>query len=114
MTAKLSREKGKRFERFLAYKLSEYGYDTRRTAQYCGNTGEAADIIGLPHIHVEAKHVEQARFYEFMEQAVNDSGKSGRIPTVFYKKNNHEILVINRLDDWMQLYGEYVKNKGEE
>ena len=119
MTAK-SKEKGARFERLLVHLLSEYGYEVRRTAQYCGNTGDAADVEGLPYIHIEAKHQEQARFYDFMEQAVNDSQKSGRIPTVFYKKNNHEILVIQRFDDWMKLYQVYEsfcrnmgKDKGE-
>ena len=44
---------------------------------------------------------------------MNDSQKSGRIPTVFYKKNNHEILVIQRFDDWMKLYQGFEKSKGE-
>lgn len=113
MTAKLSKEKGARFERLIVHLLSELGYEVRRTAQYCGNTGDAADVEGLPDIHIECKHVEQARFYDFMEQAVRDSQKSGRIPTVFYRKNNHEILVINRFDDWMKLYQGYEKGKGE-
>ena len=29
-----SKEKGKRFERALALKFRQYGYDARRTAQY--------------------------------------------------------------------------------
>lgn len=113
MTAKLSREKGARFERLLAHKLCDYGYDVRRTQQYCGNTGDAADIVGLPHIHAEAKHVEQARFYDFIEQAVRDSEKNGRIPTVFYRKNNHDILVVQRFEDWMKIYQAFEKSKGE-
>ena len=51
-----SKDKGKRFERQLASRFREYGYDAKRTAQYCGNTGDAADVIGLPGIHIEAKH----------------------------------------------------------
>ena len=43
-----SRRKGVRFERELASALRAEGYDTRRTAQYCGNTGDASDVIGLP------------------------------------------------------------------
>lgn len=31
-----SREKGKRFERTLASKLRDYGYNCRRGQQYCG------------------------------------------------------------------------------
>lgn len=102
-----SKQKGARFERQLASKFREYGYSARRTAQYCGNTGDAADVIGLPGIHVEAKHQETMRLYEWMEQAARDSAKSGLLPAVFHKKNNAEILVTMRLSDWMQVYCEW-------
>ena len=62
-----SRRKGVRFERELASVLRAEGYDTRRTAQYCGNTGDASDVIGLPGIHIEAKHCEQMRHDEGVE-----------------------------------------------
>ena len=38
------------------------GYDCRRTAQYCGNTGDASDVVGLPGIHQEVKRVERLDF----------------------------------------------------
>ena len=98
-----SKQKGKRFELALASKFREYGYQARRTAQYCGSSGDAADVVGLPGIHVEAKHQEQMRLYEWMEQAVRDH-RPGTLPVVFHKKNNCEILVTMRLDDWMALY----------
>lgn len=66
---KMQRDKGKRFERLLASRFREYGLDARRTAQYCGNTGDASDVIGLQGIHVEAKHVERMQIYEWMAQA---------------------------------------------
>lgn len=97
-----SREKGKRFERELAAKLREYGYEARRSQQYSGKTEEASDVIGLPGIHIEAKHQEAMRLYEWMEQAVRDA-KTG-LPAVFHKKNRADILVTMRLDDWMKLY----------
>lgn len=106
---KASRDKGARFERSLASKFREYGYDARRTAQYCGKTGDASDVIGLPGIHVEAKHVEQMRLYEWMAQAKRDAEAGGKnaLPAVFHKKNNAEILVTMTLDDWMNLYREF-------
>lgn len=106
---KASRDKGARFERSLASKFREYGYDARRTAQYCGKTGDASDVIGLPGIHVEAKHVEQMRLYEWMAQARRDAQAGGKnaLPAVFHKKNNAEILVTMTLDDWMNLYREF-------
>lgn len=104
-----SKQKGARFERLLASKFREYGFDARRTAQYCGNTGDAADVIGLPGIHVEAKHAEAMRLYEWMAQAKRDAAAGGgnALPVVFHKKNNANILATMEFDSWMQLYGEW-------
>ena len=105
-----SKQKGARFERLLASKFREYGYsDSRRTAQYCGNTGDASDVVGLPGIHVEAKHQEKMHLYDWMDQAKRDAeaGGEGRIPVVFHKKNHADILVTMRFDDFMEIYKEY-------
>jgi len=108
-----SKQKGARFERLLAKIFREYGYsESRRTAQYCGNTGEAADVIGLPGIHVEAKHQEKMQLYDWMDQAKRDAA-GGKLPAVFHKKNNHEILVTMPLDSWMELYREWQAGKQE-
>ena len=106
---KASREKGKRFERSLASRLREHGYDARRTAQYCGSTGDASDVVGLPGIHIEAKHQERMQLYEWMAQAKRDAEAGGKpaLPAVFHKKNNAEILVTMTLDDWINLYREW-------
>ena len=53
------REKGERGERLLARALREEGYDCRRTSQYCGQSGDASDVVGLPGIHIECKFVER-------------------------------------------------------
>lgn len=101
---KMSRDKGKRYERELANVFKRYGYDARRTSQYCGNTGDASDVVGLPGIHVEAKHQEQIKIYDWMNQALHDSSKSTNKPTVFFRKNNKETLVCMYLKDWIELY----------
>lgn len=105
-----SKQKGARFERLLASKFREYGYsDARRTAQYCGNTGDASDVVGLPYIHVEAKHQEKMELYKWMSQAIRDAeaGGGNKLPAVFHKKNNADILVTMRLEDWFDLYREW-------
>lgn len=103
-----SKQKGARFERELAAVFRSYGFDdSRRTAQYCGNTGDASDVIGLPGIHIECKHQEAMRLYEWMEQAKNDAkatGEANILPAVFHKKNRADVLVTMTLEDWMQLY----------
>ena len=115
-----SKQKGARFERTLAAKFREYGYEARRTAQYCGNTGDASDVVGLPGIHAEAKHCETMRLYDWMAQAKRDAeaGGKGNLPAVFHKKNNAAILVTMELEDWMNLYREWeagfdLKERGE-
>ena len=112
-----SKQKGARFERHLASKFREYGYESRRTAQYCGNTGDASDVVGLPGLHIEAKHQEAMRLYDWIGQAIRDSEANGKgnIPVVFHKKNNAEILVTLTLDGFMQIYREYEAglNEGE-
>lgn len=104
-----SKQKGARFERLLAGIFREYGYKARRTAQYCGNTGDASDVVGLPGIHVEAKHAEAMRLYDWVDQAKRDAAANGKgnLPAVFHKKNHAEILVTMPLDCWMKLYMEY-------
>jgi len=104
-----SKQKGARFERSLASKFRDYGYDARRTAQYCGNTGDASDVVGLPGLHIEAKHCEQMRLYEWMAQAKRDAEAAGKgsLPAVFHKKNNAAILVTMELEDFMNLYREW-------
>lgn len=109
-----SKQKGAHFERELAAYFKKQGFDARRTAQYCGNTGDASDVVGLPGIHVEAKHQEAMRLYEWMEQAKRDAraGGEGRKPAVFHKKNRAATLVTMELDDWMALYVAAMKGDG--
>lgn len=97
-----SKSKGARFERALASLLRFHGFDARRGQQFCGANGDA-DVIGLPGIHIEAKHQERMQLYDWMEQADRDA-KKGLLPAVFHKKNNHRILVTMYFEDWMYLY----------
>lgn len=103
-----SKQKGARFERTLAAMIRSEGYENaRRTAQYCGNTGDASDVVGLPGIHIEAKHQEQFRIYDWIDQAKRDSKGSDNLPAVFFKKNNSEVLVCMTFEDWMKIFKEY-------
>lgn len=102
----MSREKGKRGERWLASYLKERGYDARRSAQFCGKTGDAADVVGLPGIHLECKWCEKVQIRLWYEQAVRDStaAEKGEIPVVVHKVSRQEPLVTMSLDDFMRLY----------
>ena len=107
MSGKFSRDKGARFERELAKELQFYGYNTFRTAQYCGTTGYAPDVSGLPGIHIEAKAQERMQLYDWYAQSCRDASKTGEIPVVIHKKNYHKILVTMGLEDFMKLYREW-------
>ena len=100
-----SKQKGKKGELELSHKLSEYGYNCRRTNQYCGNTGDASDVVGLPNIHIECKRVERLNIYDAIAQAKHDT-KNDDIPAVFHRKNHCEWLVTLTLDDFMKIYKE--------
>lgn len=106
---KMSREKGKRGERYVASLFKEYGYDVHRSAQFCGKTGDAADVIGIPFIHAEVKFQEKMHLYDWIDQAKRDSEANGNgdLPTVFHKANYKDLLVTMRFEDWIQLYKEW-------
>lgn len=102
-----SKRKGKVGELEFCKKMKEYGYNVRRSAQYCGNAEEGqADVIGLDYIHCEIKRVENLNLYNAMEQSRRDR-KAGQFPAVFHRKNNKKWLVSMELDDWVKLYNEY-------
>ncbi len=103
-----SREKGKIGEREWVKVCRANGYSSvRRTSQYCGQTGDASDCVGLPGVHQEVKRVEHLNIHDAIAQAVRDSKDSGKIPMVAHRKNNTEWLVTMRAEDWFTLYREW-------
>lgn len=108
-----SKRKGKKGELYVVNRFKEEGYDCNRTAQFKGNTGRADDIEGIDYIHAEVKFVEKLNLMEAMNQAVRDSLASDRkaMPTVFHKKNYHELMVTMRFTDWIKLYNEYYSSR---
>lgn len=102
-----SKQKGARFERAVAAMFRDYGYNAFRTAQYEGKTGDCADVEGVPYIHIEAKHQEKMKLYDWIAQAVRDSQKKGKKPVVIHKANNKDVLVTMRFEDWIELYTEW-------
>ena len=104
-----SKRKGSAGERELAHVLSEYGYECRRTQQYCGNTGDASDVVGLDYIHIECKRVENLNINKAMAQARRDA-KNG-FPAVFHRRNRDTWKVTMDLEDWMEIYNEYYSGR---
>lgn len=101
-----SRAKGKRGELEWASFCRQNGYDCRRTAQYCGKTGDASDVVGLPGIHQEVKRVERLDLTAAMSQAQRDK-KPGELPIVAHRRNGEEWMVTMSAEDWFLLYREW-------
>lgn len=97
-----SKQKGKRGELELAHKLKEYGYDARRSVQYCGANGDA-DVVGLPGMHIECKRVERLNLYDAIEQAKSDA-REDETPIVCHRKDRSKWLVTMEFDSFMKMY----------
>ncbi|WP_198022571.1 hypothetical protein [Anaerovibrio sp. RM50] len=106
-----SRAKGIRGELAFCKLCKEHGFeDVRRSQQFCGNTGQAADVVGLPYLHVEVKNVEKLNVRESVRQAVRDAKAEGKgnMPFVAWKKNGQPWEMIMRADVFFELYEGYL------
>lgn len=107
---KASRDKGKRGERLWAAVCRDHGFiDARRAAQYSGMEGQAADVVGLPGIHIEVKFVEHLNLRDAMDQSLRDAAVAGRdeVAIVAHKKNRCGWMVTMNADDFFRLYQSY-------
>lgn len=102
---KAARNKGANAERELANLIRDnWGYPTRRGKVFNGES----DVVGLCGIHIECKRQERLNVWEAMKQAQNEANKrQDGLPTVFHRKDGTEWLVTMRLEDWMDLFGEW-------
>lgn len=102
-----SRQKGKRGELELASILRELGFqNVRRSQQYAGMHGDA-DLVGLEKIHVEVKRNEHLNVQDAVDQSVRDA-REGELPAVFHRKNDCPWLVTMKLEDWIEIYKEFI------
>lgn len=104
-----SKAKGNRFELQVAHLFKDWGYKAFRTAQYEGKSGNCADVEGVPGLHIEAKHCEKMKLYDWIAQADRDNkaSKHPKIPVVIHKANNKPVLVSMHFEDFIQLYREW-------
>lgn len=99
-----SKQKGARGERAIAEILREHGFtDARRTAQYCGNTGDASDVVGLDGFHVEVKHQERIEIDKWWKQTTHDAKESGTIPLLVFRKNRQDWRVCLDFETFLDI-----------
>jgi hypothetical protein len=101
---KLSRQKGKSFERLVATELRAiYGPGVRRTLMAQARSGtEAADLDGTPW-SVECKHNKSCTIQAAFRQATEAGLVNGRPPLVISRDNRSPILVTMSLTDFKAL-----------
>lgn len=96
-----SKQKGSRVERMLVIFLKECGIaSARRTEQYCGNTGDASDVVAdeLPSYHIECKGTKSqvlnySKLKAWLAQLKTDC-PSGKIPILFWKANGVDWVLL--------------------
>jgi Holliday junction resolvase len=98
-----SKKKGSRVELEMVHFLKENGIEARRTAQYCGNSGDASDIVvedkhPLANWHIEVKGTAKSAvvygmYVKWLKQASNDS--NGKPWVILHKANNRPIGAIS-------------------
>jgi Holliday junction resolvase len=95
----MQRRKGAHGERELAQAMLSLGLMCRRSVQYCGRPGNAADVVCefLP-MHLEVKRTEKLRLLDATVQAHADA--HGRPWSVAYRSNGRPWLMIMPLDQW--------------
>lgn len=98
-----SRQKGARFERQLAKKLREYGYEAERGCQHAGGKDSPDVKTSMTGIHIEAKAVEHLNIWNALEQSRRDAGED-EMAVVMFKRNHTNIYVAMELDEFMKLY----------
>lgn len=97
-----SREKGADYERHIANRLKEYGYDARRGQQYSGANGDA-DVVGVHGLHIECKADERLNIFKAMEQSRKDA-RDWEIPIVAHKKNYKPDLITLDFDNFFEIW----------
>lgn len=121
------KRKGDGYERELAKYLDEiiYGGEGRiQRAMLSGGGrnlggGGMADLVGTPHVWVEAKRTERFQPYDAMAQAEKgiENSKSKDIPVVMQRRSQMatgDSLCVMRLRDWEVMYRCFLWATGHE
>lgn len=109
---KSQREKGARAERQWRDVCRAQGFNAERGCQLYQRGSVIADVIGLPYLHQEIKHVERLNLRQALEQSARDSKDEGRgnMPMVASKKNFRPWIVSMYAEDWFRLYKAFLES----
>lgn len=99
-------QKGKSYERLVAKKVRDFGFDCRRGQQFSGGE-DSPDVVSedLNWLHFECKHSKVVKIYDWIEQATKDAGSS-KVPVVVFRRDRSDDMVSLRLMDFMGIIRE--------
>ena len=96
-----SRQKGKRYERYIRRIYSKLYPDCRRGYQSRAGDDEA-DVTGTGEYWIECKHYHKGGLtFRAMRQAMDACDMETQAPVVHVHEDNGEHLVVLRLEHWM-------------
>lgn len=107
-----ARAKGANFERYLGHYISDNTPLSARRglAQTRGGGAEVSDVE-VDYIHIEAKRQKRCSIKAAMDQAINDSTSSGKIPVVITKDDRKPIMCTMLMDDWLLFFNSYINQQ---
>ncbi|MBU6430450.1 MAG: hypothetical protein KGR26_15645 [Cyanobacteria bacterium REEB65] len=102
---KMSRQKGKAFERLVARKFRDiYGAGVKRTLLSQARDGEeASDVEGAGPFGIECKHHRRVNVQAAFKQAQAACKRTGKVPLVVSRDNNGPVLATLELDKLLWL-----------
>jgi hypothetical protein len=107
-----ARLKGAAFERQLAkYFTDNTPLEAKRGIGQTRNGGAEVSDVDMPIIHVEAKRHKRCNIKAALKQAIDDANVNGKIPVAITKDDREKILCTMLLDDWIEFFNAYLKNK---
>ena len=111
---KAEQRKGRAAELQLVKLLQDSGYKDVAPGPPM-SFGSTPDVVGLPAIHIEVKSVKNLDLPGALRQAAEDSSYfSDGLPTVFHKHRGAGWVVSMTLSDWLEIYGEFLRNKSRD
>lgn len=98
-----SRDKGASAEREVASIFREVGYqDAKRGQQFCGLEG-AADVVGVPGLHIEVKRRERLNIHDALTKCHGEA-LCGDMPIVIHRRNGEQWIASVSLADFLRLW----------
>lgn len=100
-----SKKKGNKGELEVVHLFEDFGFSAERTQQFCGNSGEAADIKvkELPGFHIESKRVEKFNLYAAYDQVKRDRGPDKDYGVIFHRRNRKPMVAIMDAEEFLEL-----------